>query len=149
MTSDSSAQTAQRIDELIQLTERLTAVVAEQCRCFEARRPQDAAAYLDEIGRLANAYRHECGRVRSSPQPLAGLASTQRTRLRRATEAFDAVLARQARAVSAAKTVTEGLMKAIAEEVASQRQRGNVYGAGGTTQAQPSASVAITLNQRA
>jgi len=32
-----------RIDELIALTERLTALIAEQAQAFEARRPQDAA----------------------------------------------------------------------------------------------------------
>jgi hypothetical protein len=143
------AETAQRVDDLIALTERLTAVVAEQARCFEARRPQDAAAYLDEIGRLANAYRHESARIRSQPGLIAGLSGPQSHRLRRATEAFDAVLARQARSVAAAKIVTEGLVKAIAEEVAVQRQRVNVYGASGTTAAQPAAATAITLNQRA
>ena len=141
---------AQRIDELIALTERLTAVVSEQARCFEARRPQDAARHLDEVGRLANAYRHESSRIRGAPGLLAGLSAAQKARLRRATEAFDAVLARQARAVAAAKFVTEGLVKAIAEEVASQRQKGAVYGAGGTTARPPAAAAtAITLNQRA
>jgi shikimate 5-dehydrogenase len=65
----------------------------------------------------------------------------------RATEAFDAVLARQGRALEAAKTVTEGLVRAIAEEVANQRQQGVSYGAGGTSA--PAGATAITLNQRA
>jgi hypothetical protein len=145
----SPAETAARVDELIALTERLTAVVAEQARCFEARRPQDAAVYLDEIGRLANTYRHESARIRMQPGLIAGLAPVQGKRLRRATEAFDAVLARQARSVAAAKTVTEGLVKAIADEIAVQRQRVSVYGASGLTAAPTAAATAITLNQRA
>jgi len=149
MPPESPAQTAQRVEELIALTQRLTGVVAEQARCFESRRPQDAARFLDEIGRLANTYRHESARIRGNPAVLSALASPQRQRLRQATEAFDAVLARQARAVSAAKIVTEGLVKAIAEEVASQRNRASVYGASGVTQAPKAAATAITLNQRA
>ena len=43
---------------------------------------------------------------------------------------------------------TEGLVRAIAEEVASQRQSGTGYGRGGTAAPQPSAT-AITLNKRA
>lgn len=145
----SPAESAARVDELVALTERLTTVVAEQARCFEARRPQDAAVYLDEIGRLANAYRHESARIRANPALIGSLPPAQRQRLRQCVEAFDAVLARQVRAVSAAKIVTEGLVKAIAEEVASQRQKVSVYGAGGTTAAPPAAATAITLNQRA
>jgi hypothetical protein len=142
-------QTAQRVQELIALTERLTTLIAEQSRCFETRRPQDAAQYLEEIGRLANVYRHEAAKIRGNTALLSGLPSVLRQRLYRATEAFDAVLARQARAVAAAKFVTEGLVKAIAEEVAAQRQQGGTYGAGGVTQAAPAAATAITLNQRA
>ena len=57
------------------------------------------------------------------------------------------MLARQSRAVNAAKTVTEGLVRAIAEEVASQRQKGVSYGATGV-QTPTAAATAITLNKR-
>ena len=142
------AAAVERADQLILLTERLTELVAQSAQAFEARRPQDAAGLLGETGRLANMYRHESTRIRGNPRVLAGLGLTQRTRLVRATEAFDAVLARQARAVGAVKTVTEGLVRAIAEEVAAQRHKGSTYGAGGV-QAPTAAATAITLNKRA
>src|SRR5688572_18385901 len=110
-----------RVEQLILLTERLTELVAEQALAFEQRRPQDAAAGLEETSRLANLYRHESTRVRAAPDLVAGASLAQRTRLVRATEAFDSVLARQGRALEAAKTVTEGLVRAIADEVAAQR----------------------------
>jgi hypothetical protein len=140
-------ETAERVDQLIVLTERLTGLVAEQAKCFESRRPQDAAAYVEEVGRLANVYRHESARVRANPALISGLAPAQRSRLVRATEAFDAVLARQSRAVAAAKFVTEGLVRAIAEEIGAQRQKGATYGANATTG--PATATAITLNKRA
>jgi hypothetical protein len=139
---------AERIDQLILLTERLTALVAEQAQAFETRRPQDAVVHVEETGRLANLYRHESARIRANPALISAARLAQRTRLRRATEAFDAVLARQARAVAAIKTVTEGLVRAIAEEVASQRQKGATYGPGAQQSAAPAAT-AITLNKRA
>jgi hypothetical protein len=139
---------AERVEQLILLTERLTGLVAQSAQAFEARRPQDAAAFVGETGRLANMYRHESTRIRGNPAMIAGASLVQRTRLVRATEAFDAVLARQARAVEAAKTVTEGLVRTIAEEVATQRQKGASYGADATTAATPAAT-AITLNRRA
>jgi hypothetical protein len=139
---------AERVDQLILLTERLTGLVVEQAQAFEARRPQDAVIHLEETGRLANLYRHESARVRGNPELISAATHLQRRRLRRATEAFDAVLARQARAVGAIKTVTEGLVRAIAEEVASQRHKGSSYGSSGL-QTPTAAATAITLNKQA
>jgi hypothetical protein len=139
---------AERIDQLILLTERLTNLVADQAQAFESRRPQDAVVHIEETGRLANLYRHESSRIRGNPDLISGAGLAQRQRLRRATEAFDAVLARQARAVGAVKIVTEGLVRAIAEEVASQRHKGASYGPG-ALQTPTAAATAITLNKRA
>ena len=60
----------------------------------------------------------------------------------------DAVLARQGRALEAAKTVSEGLVRAIADEVAAQRTTGSGYGQGGAASA-PAPATSITLNKRA
>ena len=137
-----------RIDELIALTERLTALIAEQAQAFEARRPQDAARDMEETSRLANIYRREAQTLRAQPA-LVGEASRQdRLKLIRATEAFDAVMARQGRALNAAKTVTEGLVHAIAAEIANQRTANTGYGPAGV-KPKTSAATAVTLNRRA
>jgi hypothetical protein len=141
---------ADRVDQLIILTERLTELVAEQCRAFEQHRPQDAARLMEESGRLANLYRHESTRVRADPGLVISAPRELRQRLIRATEAFDAVLARHGRAVDAARTVTEGLVRAIANEVASQRQQLAGYGPTAKPPASAAtAATAITLNRRA
>jgi hypothetical protein len=137
-----------RVEQLVVLTERLTELVARQAQAFEGRRPQDAAALMEEASRLANLYRHESARVRADPRLVESAPPAARARLIQATEAFDAVLARQGRALEAARTITEGLVKCIAEEVANQRSQASVYGAGGQ-QAAGAAATAITLNKRA
>jgi hypothetical protein len=144
----SATDATDRVEQLVILTERLTALIAEQCVCFEQRRPHDAAALLNEVSRLANLYRHESARVRADTSMISGAPLDARTRLVRATEAFDAVLARQGRAIEAARTVTEGLVKCIADEVAAQRTQGSTYNAGGLQSAGASAT-SITLNKRA
>lgn len=136
-----------RVDQLISLTDRLTALMAQQCLAFEQRRPQDAAAQMEELSKLANIYRRESARVRQAPAMIEEAPLEQRMRLMQATEAFDAVLARQGRALEAARTVTEGLVRAIAEEVASQRTTGAGYGPGAVGQAGDAR--AITLNKSA
>ncbi len=144
----SATDATDRVEQLIVLTERLTELIAHEALAFEERRPQDAALHIEETSKLANVYRHESARVRANPNLVAGAPLIQRTRLIRATEAFDAVLARQGRALDAAKTITEGLVKAIAEEVASKRNTGSGYSRGGTAAPKASAT-SITLNKRA
>lgn len=138
---------ADRVGQLIILTERLTGLIADQALAFEQRRPQAAAAQLEETSRLANLYRHESTRVRAQPGLIEGAPLEQRRALMRATEAFDAVLARQGRALESARTVTEGLVKAIADEVVNQRSSGPGYGPG--AQAIGADGRAIALNRSA
>jgi hypothetical protein len=138
---------AQRMEQLILLTERLTGLISEQLRAFEARRPQDAAHNADETARLANLYRHESLKVKADPSLLADAPADLRAKLIASTRAFDAVLARHGRAVEAAKTLTEGLIRAIAEEVSAQRHAVTGYGAKGLQAPKP--ATAVALNRRA
>ena len=139
-----------RVNQLILLTERLTDLIAKEAQAFENRRPHEAAKYVEETAKLANVYRHESMRVRANVALVEAARPELRQRLKRATEAFDAVLARQARAVDAARIVTEGLVRAVAEEIASQRAApATTYGAGGSVNDRPAMGAAITLNRRA
>ena len=137
----------ERMQQLIMLTERLTGLIAEQLRAFEACRPQDAAGNADETARLANLYRHESLKARADPTLLAGAPADLHEKLVVATRAFDAVLARHGRAVEAAKTITEGLIRAIAEEVHKQRTAVASYGPKAMQAPRPATPVA--LNRRA
>lgn len=134
------------LEAMLALTEQLTQLLEGQARAFEAHRPQDVAPELPEVARLADLYRAGASAVRGQPTLLADAAPALRARLLAATQAFEAALDRQGRALGASKTVTEGLVKAIAEEVARRRGLGQPYGPGPP---RPAAATAITLNQRA
>jgi type VI protein secretion system component VasF len=134
------------LEKVIQLTEQLTALLAAQARAFEQHRPQAAAAGLQEIHKLSQVYAAASGVVRTQPKLIEQAPPQLRRRLLQATEAFDAVLQRQGRSLSACKTVTEGLVKAIADEVAARRSVGRAYGPNAK---RPISATAITLNQRA
>ncbi len=136
-----------RVSQILALTERLTALLAAEAAAFEARRPHEAFTNSEEMGRLANVYRHESVRIKANPGMIAAAAPALRARLLKATAAFEAVLARHGRALAAAKTVTEGLVRAIAEEVAATRQARTPYGP--TARAPKADASAITLNRRA
>jgi len=136
-----------RINQIVTLTERLTDLIAAETRAFEAHRPQDVASTITETARLANIYRLESARLKQDPSLLEGADLKQRVALIRATEAFDAVLARHGRALDAAKTISEGLVQAIAKEVASSRAKAAGYTP--NARATPVNGSAITLNKRA
>jgi len=138
---------AERVEQLIVLTNRLTELVSSECRAFEERRPQDAAKTLEETSRLANLYRHESQRIRADRSLIEGAPLERRMALARATEGFDAVLARHGRALEAAKVITEGIVKAVADEVVKKRATGAGYGPKATASA--GKATAITLNRKA
>ena len=138
----------ENVQRLIALTEQLTERMRADAEAFEARRPHEAAARIEETQRLANLYRFESDRVRQNPSMIAGASLQLRQKLTRASQAFEAALARHGRAVYAMKTITEGVVKAIAEEVARTRAATAGYGPGARMASRDSA-IAIALNRRA
>ena len=142
-----AADAQDRIAQLIGLTRRLTDLLAREAAAFEARRPHEAAATTEETARLANVYRHESMRIKADPSLIAGADAAVRGKLMQATQTFEAALARHGRALAAAKQITEGLVQAIAEEVAAARTARSPYGA--NARAPAADASAITLNRRA
>ena len=86
------------------------------------------------------------GMPRTSTLPASAPAA-DKAALLKATEAFETVLARHSRAVDAARRISEGLMQAIAQEVAAARTPASAYGAGG--QANAGDGRAFALNRTA
>ena len=143
MTEAQTLNATARIRQLIDLTRRLTAALADEARAFEAHRPQDAAATVAVTQDLANAYRRESAQLKANPAAIAAAPAAERTALIKATEAFEAVLSRHARAVEAARVISEGLVKTIAAEVAGQRGAPSAYGASGRAHAGDGRAVAF------
>lgn len=147
MTEAAVVNARARVRQLTDLTARLTARLVEESKAFEDRRPQDAAATLGETQQLANAYRRESAQVKADPSVLAAAPAADRMALVKATQTFEAVLSGHARAVEAARIVSEGLVKTIVAEVASQRGSPSAYGASG--QANASDGRAVAFNRTA
>lgn len=143
MTETATVNAAARVRRLTDLTMRLTARLSEESKAFEARRPHDAAASLAETQDLANVYRRESAQLKANPAALAAAPASDRILLVQATEAFEAVLSRHARAVEAARIISEGLVKTIAAEVAAQRGSPSAYGASGKANAGDGRAVAF------
>lgn len=146
MTRDPVTATA-HLRRLTSLTERLAARLRSETNAYASRRAHEVAAGLAETQDLANLYRRESAQLKASPGLLSQAPATERMALVRATEAFESVLENHSRTVEAARTISEGLVRTIAHEVAAARAMGTGYVASGA--ACPGDSRAVTLNRTA
>lgn len=145
--SHSPAEAAAHVRRLTGLTEALTDRLETETRAFTERRPQDIVDGLARTQDMANLYRRETAQLKAAPALAAAASTADRQSLIRATERFEAVLARHATAVQAARVVSEGVVQAIAAEVAATRASATGYGASG--RAVTADGTAITLNRNA
>jgi hypothetical protein len=143
MTDAATLNATARARQVLDLTRRLTARLESETQAFQARRPQDVALTLAETQDLANAYRRESAQVKADPGVLAAAPFAARQALIEATRTFEDILAIHARAVEAARTVSEGLVRTIAAEVAGQRGSPSAYGASGRANAGDGRAVAF------
>ena len=130
MTELAAAGPKERAEKLVKLTRRLTELLEQETALFEARRPHEAVVLQDEKTRLATLYRAETQLAKKDPSRVSGLGAELKARLREATEGFEKALRRNGEAVEALKTLTEGLVKAIAREATRQKRAETGYGPG-------------------
>lgn len=149
MTELAATNGAERAQALLKLTERLTTLIREETRLFQDRRPHEALPIQDEKSKLANIYRAEVARARQEPSRFAGASAQARTMLREATKAFHAALEENGHVVNAMKTLTEGVVKAIADEAARQRSGGDGYGPGANQRSGQPSGFALAVNRTA
>lgn len=122
---------ADRAEQLLTLTQRLIAIAKDETQRIEARQPLLGGAQADEKNRLANAYRLELARIRQDPNLIIGAPGALLAELRSSTELLHQTMSAHSDALGAVKLVTEGLVHAMAEEVARQRNASPRYGADG------------------
>jgi HPt (histidine-containing phosphotransfer) domain-containing protein len=122
---------ADRADQLLLLTERLTDLIAEETRRIEARQAPGEWPESDEKTRLVNAYRLELARINQDRTLLADAPQELLARLKQETAKLHEALAAHEIALAAVKLVAEGLVQAMAEEIHRQRGGAGSYGAKG------------------
>ncbi|MGF1464476.1 MAG: flagellar basal body protein [Maricaulaceae bacterium] len=141
---------ADRVEQMIRLTSRLIELVERETAIFLERQPHKAASFQEEKSRLANVYRHECALIKQDQRLIDGAADDRRAELRKLTEKLTHAVQANGHAIDAIKRVSEGVVKALADHVATKRMASTGYGANGrfSGPAAQNAAAAITLNQR-
>jgi hypothetical protein len=135
-----------RVEQLLLMTERLERLASEETRRIQARQPLTHGNAMDEKHRLANAYRLELARIKQEPALIQGAPPHLLAQLRHSTQMLHEALAAHELALSAVKAVSEGLVHAMAEEVARQRGSGAAYSAQGALASPAPAATVLDRN---
>ncbi len=141
---------ADRADQLIAITQRLQSLILEETNALKQGKLDASTRDWQEKEKLAHAYRLEIQAIRSNPAMLDGASPQQKSELRDEVERFRALTEAHAHALEAGKEVTEGLFRAISEEIAETRAAPKGYGsAGGVTKPKDESSKGIAANFKA
>lgn len=120
-----------RAEQLLLLTDRLTALISEEARRIDARQPPLDGPDGEEKTRLANAYRLELARIKQDRSLIEGAPAALLAELKTKTGRLQEVLGRHEIALGAVKLVAEGLVQAMAEETMRQQTGARGYDASG------------------
>ncbi|WP_297804539.1 flagellar basal-body protein FlbY [uncultured Brevundimonas sp.] len=119
------------VRRLIDLTQQLNDRLEQEIELVRRHKAADMATGMAHTAELANEYRRESAKLKSNPQVIANASLEMKQSLIKATERFDDILARHSEAVEAARKISEGLVRTIANEVAESRAMGTGYGSSG------------------
>ncbi|WP_417463501.1 hypothetical protein [Kordiimonas sp.] len=134
--------------QLAKLTISLTELISRETDLLKDRKPREAHKLHGEKSRLMAEYRETLNRVRVNEHTLGPKGSPERNYLKELTDTFRAVLRDHARVVLRLKSVSEGLIRSVGEEVAKRNRPVVGYGKNAATQPAPrSRPTSLALNQ--
>ena len=122
-----------QIDTLIELSDRLSRLLARESEHLRAMRLNNLAALQEEKAKLAAAYSGAFETVRANPSAVKSAETGMRKALRDATSGLRDKVADNMSALSAAKVVNERLVRALSDAVATTLMPIAAYTATGET----------------
>ncbi len=140
-----------RIEALIGVGSRLIELMEREIAILLDMRPGDVAELQDEKSTLTDAYETHLSVLRDEPAMLAALAPPLKDELMRVAMRLNATVAENARALDAARTANERLLKAIVDAVTAERERNAGYsrtGAKACPRPGRSAPVSLSVDTR-
>lgn len=120
-----------RLDMILDLTKRLSALVEREIELLQTHQPHRLAEHEEERTRLSLLYAREMQAMRADPAAARALDRRRIEQLKEDTAAFNTALDRHKRLVLRMRRVTEGIIKAVADEAVRQKSPRAVYGATG------------------
>ena len=133
----------QKIELLITMAERLIAAIEGDIAALKAGRPQDLRTTDPEIQRLSALYGREAANL--DPERAKTAPADLRRKFFATTARFRDVLTLHARLLTCVRNASEGIVKAVADEVERRRAPTCTY-APGTARPRPPAGAMVYNN---
>ncbi len=114
-------------DTLTKMIARLGDILEEENRLLENHKPDGFKVTLDEKTRLVAIYNQQMSLIKTNPEAYKAFPKADIDRLKQTSEAFYAILDQHFRKLSTARTVTEGLVKSVADEIAKKKAPPSAY----------------------
>lgn len=135
------------VTTLGRLADQIRRVMAEELAIHRSGRPREAEALIAEKARLAAEYQATARALLQDEAWLKAAAhADRRARLKKELMALQAEIDAHARAIRRYQLLTEGVVRAVAEEV--ERQRSPFKGYGPAAGRQAPAGGSLTLDER-
>jgi hypothetical protein len=119
------SQYPRKIERLLTLTERLKEALEADIAALERGRPREMRSPKADVQQLTALYAREAAGF--APSVVQGLPKDLREKLTGATTRFREVLIQHGRVLTRVRSCTEGMIRAIADDVASKRNAQRPY----------------------
>lgn len=132
----------------IALSKRLSEILETENEMLRSRRPREIAQLQEEKSQLALRFSREMDALRNNSNLIENAAESERNELRESSQRFQDALKENQRLLFATKSVTEGIIRAVANEVEKVGSRAAGYNKrAGMNKLSPNKPTSLTLNQ--
>lgn len=134
--------------KLVKLTKSLCDLIAQETNLLKLRRTREAQALHGQKSKLMAEYKNTMNQLQMNEHILGDKDSGERKFLKFVTDKLREILRDHARVVLRLKSVAEGLIKSVGEEVAKQQRPVTAYGHNAAYQVSKAARpMSLSLNQ--
>lgn len=133
------------IEDTVDVTQRLTALLEREVELLKNLKPQDIRALQHDKSELAATYERLIRELREKAPLLAEADAKLKERLRLATQRFQIALAENERSIRAVKSVSERLMRAVVAAVAERKSSTPSYSRAGLAAGGAATAKAVSL----
>lgn len=137
------------VADLIGFSDQLATILNKETAAMKAGAKDALKLYEADKGRIIALYQRELNALRKDPNWAKAMANNVRAAMETAGQKLHTALKAQADLIARRKHIAEGIVQAIAKEVAAKRQVVSPYAKPVSGRAAPAASIAataITLN---
>lgn len=137
-----------RVKALIALTEELTSIFVQENESLKTRRPGAIAPLQSDKARLAGAYAQSIRQIAKDRGLVDAAGDELLADLKEITRTFEQRVAEQRALLGGAQKASESVLRAVAEEAATDKASGQ-YNNAGTTNDTNRQNAALALNEQA